>query len=189
MGDIHKKLQKIQAELKVPKGKYSEYGGYSYRSLEDIYEAVKPLLNEVGLVLTLDDKIVMIGSRIYVKATAILRDVEDGWTVETTAYAREEESKKKMDAAQITGSASSYARKYALNSLFLLDDSKDADTDEYKRNDIITEKEAKRLYDLMQKKGMTEKQIVEWANKRGLKSLYQTTQQQYAAAMKELGLE
>ena len=105
------------------------------------------------------------------------------------AYAREEESKKKMDAAQVTGSASSYARKYALNSLFLLDDSKDADTDEYKRNEVITEKEAKRLYDLMQKKGMTEAQIKEWASQRGLKSLYQTTQQQYAEAMKELGLK
>lgn len=189
MGNVHKKLQEIQAKLKVPKGKYSEYGGYSYRSLEDIYEAVKPLLNEAGLLLTLEDKIVMIGNRIYVKATAILRDTEDERTIETTAYAREEESKKKMDAAQVTGAASSYARKYALNSLFLLDDSKDADTDEYKRNEVITEKEAKRLYDLMQKKGMTEAQIKEWASQRGLKSLYQTTQQQYAEAMKELGLK
>lgn len=189
MGDIHKKLQKIQTELKVPKSKYSEYGGYSYRSLEDIYEAVKPLLDREGLILVVSDEIIMLGNRFYIKATATLKDVESDGSFCATAYAREEESKKKMDAAQVTGSASSYARKYALNSLFLLDDSKDADTDEYKRNEVVTEKEAKRLYDLMQKKGMTEAQIKEWASQRGLKSLYQTTQQQYAEAMKELGLK
>ena len=92
------------------------------------------------------------GNRFYIKATAVLKDVESESSFCTTAYAREAESKPKMDAAQITGAASSYAGKYALNSLFLLDDSKDADTDEYKRNEVITEKEAKRLYDLMQKK-------------------------------------
>lgn len=189
MGDIYKKLQKIQAELKVPKSKYSEYGGYSYRSLDDIYEAAKPLLDREGLILVVNDEIIMLGNRFYIKATAILKDTESDGSFCATAYAREEESKKKMDAAQVTGSASSYARKYALNSLFLLDDSKDADTDEYKRNEVITEKEAKRLYDLMQKKGMTEAQIKEWASQRGLKSLYQTTQQQYAEAMKELGLK
>lgn len=189
MGDIHKKLQRIQTELKVPKSKYSEYGGYSYRSLEDIYEAVKSLLDREGLILVVSDEIIMLGNRFYIKATAVLKDVESDDSFCATAYAREEESKKKMDAAQVTGSASSYARKYALNSLFLLDDSKDADTDEYKRNEVVTEKEAKRLYDFMQKKGMTEAQIKEWASQRGLKSLYQTTRQQYAEAMKELGLE
>lgn len=189
MGDIHKKLQKIQCRLKTPKSRWSKFGKYWYRSLEDIYEAAKPLLDEQGLLLILEDKIVIIGGRIYVKATAILQDVEDGGAISTTAYAREEETRKGMDSSQITGATSSYARKYALNSLFLLDDSKDADTDEYKRNEVITEKEAKRLYDLMQKKGMTEAQIKEWASQRGLKSLYQTTQQQYAEAMKELGLE
>lgn len=189
MGNVHKKLQKIQAKLKVPKGKYSEYGGYSYRSLEDIYEAVKPLLNEEGLLLTLEDKIVMIGNRIYVKATAILRDTEDDWTIETAAYAREEESKKKMDAAQITGSASSYARKYALNNLFLLDDSKDADTDEYKQNEVVSMAEARSLCGLMRKKGMTEQEITEWGNKMGLKSFYEITRKQYAETLKTLGLE
>lgn len=189
MGKIHKKLQRIQAELKVPKSRYSDFGKYNYRSLEDIYEAVKPLLDEEGLLLSISDEIIMLGNRFYIKATAVLKDVESESSFCTTAYAREEENKPKMEAAQITGSASSYARKYALNSLFLLDDSKDADTDEYKRNEIITEKEAKRLYDLMQKKGMTEAQIKEWASQRGLKSLYQTTRQQYAEAMKELGLK
>ena len=189
MGDIHKKLQRIQAELKVPKSKYSEYGGYSYRSLEDIYEAAKPLLNEEGLLLTLEDKIVMIGNRIYVKATAILRDTKDDRTIETAAYAREEESKKKMDVAQITGSASSYAKKYALNNLFLLDDSKDADTDEYKENETVSMAEARSLCSLMRKKGMTEQEITEWGNNMGLKSFYEITRRQYAEAMKELGLK
>ena len=189
MGDIHKKLQRIQAELKVPKSKYSEYGGYNYRSLEDIYEAAKPLLNEEGLLLTLEDKIVMIGNRIYVKATAILRDTKDDRTIETAAYAREEESKKKMDVAQITGSASSYAKKYALNNLFLLDDSKDADTDEYKENETVSMAEARSLCGLMRKKGMTEQEITEWGNNMGLKSFYEITRRQYAEAMKELGLK
>ena len=189
MGEIHKKLQRIQAELKVPKSKYSDFGKYNYRSLEDIYEAAKPLLDREGLILTVNDEIIMLGNRFYIKATAVLKDIESEGSFCTTAYAREEESKPKMDAAQITGSTSSYARKYALNSLLLLDDSKDADTDEYKRNEVVTGKEAKRLYDLMQKKGMTEAQIKEWASQRGLKSLYQTTQQQYAEAMKELGLK
>jgi hypothetical protein len=189
MGDVYTKLQKIQAELKVPKSKYSDYGGYSYRSLEDIYEAVKPLLNEEGLLLTLEDKIVMIGNRIYVKATAILRDTKDDRTIETAAYAREEESKKKMDVAQITGSASSYAKKYALNNLFLLDDSKDADTDEYKENETVSMAEARSLCGLMRKKGMTEQEITEWGNNMGLKSFYEITRRQYAEAMKELGLK
>lgn len=95
MGEIHKKLQKIQAELKVPKSKYSEYGGYSYRSLEDIYEAVKPLLDRESLILTVNDEIIMLGNRFYIKATAILKDTESDGSFCTTAYAREEESKKR----------------------------------------------------------------------------------------------
>lgn len=189
MGEIHKKLQKIQHQLKAPKSRWNKFGKFWYRSLEDIYEAVKPLLDEQGLILTVHDEIIMMGNRFYIKATAKLTDIEDEKNIVCSAYAREEETRKGVDSSQITGAASSYARKYALNSLFLLDDSKDADTDEYKRNEVITEKEAKRLYDLMQKKGMTEAQIKEWASQRGLKSLYQTTQQQYAEAMKELGLK
>lgn len=189
MGEIHKKLQKIQAELKVPKSKYSEYGGYSYRSLEDIYEAVKPLLDREGLILAVNDEIIMLGNRFYIKATAILKDIESEGSFCTTAYAREEESKKKMDAAQVTGSASSYARKYALNSLFLLDDSKDADTDEYKQNEVVSMAEARSLCGLMRKKGMTEQEITEWGNKMGLKSFYEITRKQYAETLKTLGLE
>ena len=107
MGDIHKKLQRIQAELKVPKSRYSEFGKYNYRSLEDIYEAVKPLLDEEGLLLSISDEIVMLGNRFYIRAKAVLKDVESESSFCTTAYAREEESKPKMDAAQITGAASS----------------------------------------------------------------------------------
>ena len=117
-------LKKIQNELKVPKNQYNKFGEYNYRSCEDILSAVKPLLGDA--ILTLTDDIVYIGDRYYVKATA---KISDGITFEeVSAYAREVEDKKKMDLAQITGACSSYARKYALNGLFLLDDIKDADS-------------------------------------------------------------
>jgi len=119
-----KNLIRIQKELKAPKGQYNNFGKYKYRSCEDILEAVKPLLKDC--LLTISDEIVLIGDRIYVKATA---EFTDGDYVKTVSgFARESESKKGMDASQITGSASSYARKYALNGLFLIDDTKDADT-------------------------------------------------------------
>ena len=122
---IIKKLQAIQSELEVPKNQYNAFGEYHYRSGEDIFAAVKPLCIKHECLLTVTDEIVMLGDRYYVKATARL--AHNGEKVETTAYAREQLEKKKMDAAQITGSASSYARKYALNGLFCLDDVKDAD--------------------------------------------------------------
>lgn len=123
---MNNKLLKIQMELKAPKNQTNSFGGYNYRSCEDIFEAVKPLLKEVGLVLRITDELVNIGERYYIKATAILTDGSD--TIENTAYAREEETKKGMDGSQITGASSSYARKYALNGLFLIDDVKDSDT-------------------------------------------------------------
>lgn len=123
------KLINIQKKLKAPKGNYNSFGKYKYRSCEDILEAVKPLLAEEGCQLTLGDEIVLIGDRFYVKATAHFTDGTDHQMV--SAYAREDETKKGMDGSQITGTASSYARKYALNGLFLIDDTKDADTDEY----------------------------------------------------------
>lgn len=128
------KLIKIQSELKAPKGQYNSFGKYKYRSCEDILEAVKPLVNREGLLLTLSDVIEQIGNRFYVKATIKLTDGTQ--TIENTAYAREEDSKKGMDGSQITGAASSYARKYALNGLFCIDDTKDADTDEYKTETV-----------------------------------------------------
>lgn len=123
-------LQIIQARLKAPKGQVNRFGGYRYRSLEDIYEAVKPLLSETQTSLVVGDEIVMIGTRYYVRAIATLTN-QKGESVTNVAYAREEETKKGMDESQLTGATSSYARKYALNGLFAIDDTKDADTDEY----------------------------------------------------------
>lgn len=128
------KLINIQSELKAPKNQNNTFGKYKYRSCEDILEAVKPLLSREGLLLTLTDTIEQIGNRFYVKATVKLTDGTE--TVENTAYAREEETKKGMDGPQVTGTSSSYARKYALNGLFCIDDTKDADTDEYKTETV-----------------------------------------------------
>lgn len=126
------KLAEIQKELKAPKGQFNSYGKYHYRSCEDILEAVKPLTTARNVVLTLFDEIVFIENRFYVKAHAKLIDDDSGESIEVTAFAREPESKKGMDDSQVTGTASSYARKYALNGLFCIDDAKDADTDAYK---------------------------------------------------------
>jgi len=127
---IIEKLLAVQAELKAPKGQYNSFGKYKYRSCEDILEAVKPILKAHGASITISDELVQIGNRIYVKATARFWDVDDGGYVNNTAFAREPDTKKGMDESQITGTASSYARKYALNGLLLIDDTKDADTDE-----------------------------------------------------------
>lgn len=127
-----KKLVAVQAALKAPKGQFNKFGGYKYRSCEDILEAVKPLLLEQGLQLTITDEPVEVGGRIYLKATATVTDGSETATV--SGYAREAEAKKGMDESQITGTASSYARKYALNGLFLIDDTKDADaTNEHQK--------------------------------------------------------
>ena len=130
--NVYEKLAKIQIALKAPKGQFNSFGKYNYRSCEDILEALKPLLKEQGLVLILSDEIVCIGARYYIKATALLKSInDDNEQIFNTAYAREDENKKGADGAQITGACSSYARKYALNGLFLIDDTKDADTNEY----------------------------------------------------------
>lgn len=121
-------LLAVQSELKVGKERHNNFGGFSYRSCSDILEAVKPLLKKQGLVLTLTDSILQLGERFYVEASASIRSCGTDTDCETsTGYAREELTKKGMDSAQVTGSASSYARKYALNGLFLIDDSRDAD--------------------------------------------------------------
>jgi len=121
------KLLFIQKHLKAPKSQYNSFGKYNYRNCEDILNAAKPLLADMNAALVLSDDVVMIGDRYYVKATAVLRDGET--LISVTAYAREQDNKKGMDEAQITGAASSYARKYALNGLFCIDDTKDADSD------------------------------------------------------------
>ncbi len=120
-----KTLAEIQALVKAPKGQYNSYGKYKYRSAEDIVEAVKVVINPLGYYLVITDEVVLLGNRFYIKATATLSDGTNTYTV--SAFAREEESKKGMDGAQITGASSSYARKYALNGLFAIDDTKDAD--------------------------------------------------------------
>ena len=122
-----KELIAIQSELKAPKSQFNKFGGYKYRKAEDILEAVKPLLNKQKCTLTITDDIVMVGNRIYVKATANIKN-EKGECETTTGWAREEEQKKGMDGSQITGASSSYARKYALNGLFAIDDNADSDT-------------------------------------------------------------
>lgn len=126
--NIYEKLGIIQSKLKAPKGQYNSFGKYKYRSCEDILEAVKPLLAETKTVLSVTDRMEVVGDRIYVRAEAHLKDCEDLGEIVTVAYAREEESKKGMDSSQVTGAASSYARKYALNGLFCIDDNKDSDS-------------------------------------------------------------
>lgn len=148
-----KKLIEVQAALKAPKGQFNKFGGYAYRSCEDILEAVKPLLAERDMQLTLSDEPVAVGERVYIRATASVTDGSE--TVSVTSYAREALSKKGQDESQITGTASSYARKYALNGLFLIDDTKDADAtnqhgkgqrqggQERRRPDALTEAKAR----------------------------------------------
>lgn len=125
--NVYEKLQHVQSGLKAPKNQYNKFGNYYYRNCEDIQEAAKPLLQEVKAALIVGDELVMIGDRYYIKATAKFVDCESGEVVDNTAYAREEQEKKGMDVSQVTGSTSSYARKYALNGLFCIDDVKDAD--------------------------------------------------------------
>lgn len=125
---IHEKLLKIQTELKAPKNLYNEFGKYNYRSCESILEAVKPLCLEENCTLVICDDVIITNAENYIKATAILTDIDGNEKIEVTAFAREAISKKGMDSSQITGASSSYARKYALNGLFLIDDTKDADS-------------------------------------------------------------
>lgn len=155
MANIYEKLLKVQQELKAPKGQYNSFGEYKYRSCEDILEAVKPLLEKNKLTLILTDTIIPASeTRFYVKATAKLIDTESEGTIENTAFARESEEKKKLDNSQLTGVASSYARKYALNGLLLIDDTKDADTDEFQKQTseekFVTKAQIKKLGELVE---------------------------------------
>lgn len=126
--NINEKLLIIQSKLKAPKSQYNSFGKYAYRNAEDILEAVKPLLLETKTVLNISDDVVMVGDRYYIKARVTLSDTESTDLYSVQAFAREEESKKGMDGSQVTGAASSYARKYALNGLFAIDDTKDSDS-------------------------------------------------------------
>lgn len=186
---IYASLQAVQRDLKAPKGQFNSFGNYKYRSCEDIVEAVKPLLNENGLILTMSDDVVEIGDyyykkdgdetvetrskRVYIKATASVIDVATGDKIEVSALAREPEEKKKMDTSQITGTASSYARKYALNGLFAIDDTKDADTNQYHEqtkgkkddNDTVRAKAVERLNGVIKGKGLSKSYLVSTAEK------------------------
>lgn len=126
--NVYEKLVNIQNKLKAPKNQYNSFGKYNYRSCEDILEGLKPLLNELKAIVTLSDEMVHIEGRFYIKAIATFIDAEKGEKIEVSALAREDETKKGMDLAQVTGSVSSYARKYALNGLFCIDDTKDSDS-------------------------------------------------------------
>ena len=149
-----KNLQKIQAELKVPKSQLNKFGGYSYRSCEDIVEAAKIVLSKYGYILTISDEIVEVGGRIYVKATATISDGNE--SISTSAFAREPETQKGMSDSQVTGASSSYARKYALNGLFAIDDT--ADSDATNKHEVPTDAEKQILRNLVFRTSLTEEQ-------------------------------
>ena len=183
---VYEKLQMVQSKMKVPKNLYNSFGRYKYRNAEGILEAFKPYGNELGLVLMLQDSIEEIGGRVYVKATATLVDIDDQTSVQVVAYARESEEKKGMDSSQVTGATSSYARKYCLGGLFLLDDTKDADTDEYHEQTTQTKAQPKpqkatltqvqALTELILKKGKT---VDEMLRAVGLKDMSDLTAPTY----------
>ena len=189
-----KKLIEIQNELKAPKSKYNSFGKFSYRSCEDILEAVKPLLKVKDLIMTISDEAVNVGDKNYIKATVTITDGDKSMSV--SALAREAEDKKGMDDSQITGTASSYARKYALNGMFLIDDTKDADTDEYKEatkkaepkeetfeDSQISPIKAKTLKALCEEKGTDVKKLCEHYK---VKSIDALSMSQYAEAVKTI---
>ena len=166
--EIYKKLMGLQTELKAPKNQRNNFGNYNYRSCEDILEAVKPLLDKYKVALTIKDEVVLIGDRYYIKATSTLIDIDTGDTVEASAFARESEDKRGMDASQLTGATSSYARKYSLNGLLCIDDNKDADsTNTHGKETIkvnmtpaLSEAQLKRLYAIGNKAGI-KKEVVD----------------------------
>ena len=186
---INEKLMRIQTQIKAPKNLYNSFGKYNYRNAESICEAAKPFLEKENVSLILVDDMVAIGNRYYLKTTARLLDNESNENIEVSAFAREPETYKGMSESQITGTASSYARKYALNGLFLLDDTKDADTDEYHNQTAyqqasskptITSEQVGKLKVEMLRTGATEQYICEYYK---LNKLIDMTQEQYVNAM------
>lgn len=196
MKELVAKLAKIQKELKAPKGQVNKFGGYKYRNCEDILEAVKPLLGD--LILRIEDDIVEVGERFYVKAEAWLYDGEN--SIVTRAYAREPLSKKGMDESQVTGAASSYARKYALNGLFCIDDTKDADSHDNRESgagsktplsqsssssSVISEMQRKRLMAIATNGKLTDAQMKDIIKKHGFASSKEITKAKYTAICEE----
>lgn len=186
--NIYEKLAAVQQELIAPKNQYNSFGEFKYRSAESIIEAVKPLLKKYIALICLSDEIVEVGGRVYVKATATFLDPgKDGRAIQIQAFAREPDDKKKMDSAQITGTASSYARKYALNGLLLIDDTKDADTDEYAKQtaekEIPMRKAADDIRELAKKAKVTEESICKQAGVDRLESIDAQTYAKLKAAL------
>lgn len=182
--NIYEKLSNIQSELKCNKSQYNSFGKYKYRSCEDILEALKPIVAKNKATLILSDELVNIGERYYIKSIATLYDIENNnEQVWNTAYAREEAEKKGMDGSQITGTASSYARKYALNGLFNIDDTKDADTDEFamQGNDKVTDTEARVIYGLIKDQNRDLNKFLEYFK---IKNTNELTKAQYVEALK-----
>ena len=179
---VYKKLIEVQTKLKAPKNQYNSFGKYSYRNCEDILEALKPILNQVKAVVNISDEVVLIGERYYIKATVKFIDGETGDVIEASAMAREEESKKGMDSSQLTGSTSSYARKYALNGLFAIDDTKDSDTTNTHGKDNVTalsEAQLKRMYAIGHKAGYNDEKINSMVKQRYNKEVKNMTKAEY----------
>ena len=196
--NVYKKLMQVQTKLKAPKNQMNKFGGYKYRSCEDILEALKPLLYEVKASIIINDEVLVINERFYIKAIVRFIDVDTGDFVESTALAREEENKKGMDASQLTGATSSYARKYALNGLFAIDDTKDSDftnthNSENKSTKIsnnatnatvstskaLSDAQLKRLYAIASKVGYSSEKVKEIILKKYSKEPKNMTKQEY----------
>ena len=184
---IYEKLLNIQNELKAPKSQFNDFGKYKYRNAEDILESVKPLCFKYKATLTLSDEIVLIGERYYVKATATLTDNEKPeFKIWITAYAREEESKKGMDGSQVTGASSSYARKYALNGLFNIDDTKDSDStnthgkdDKETTTQEVTNEEILKLFALAEQAGYSKDTVFKQAKEKYKKEVENLKKAEY----------
>ena len=191
---IYQKLNMVQSKMKAPKNLFNSFGKYKYRNAESILEAFKPYGKELGLVLMLNDSVEQIGDRVYIKATATLIDIEDNSRTEVSAYAREPMSKKGLDDSQLSGATSSYARKYCLNGLFLLDDTKDADTDEYRNQadnqykaqnkpNKLTDVQVQSLINVVTKKGLDLDDLIA---KVGLDDVSELTAESYNEIVKML---
>ena len=181
--NVYEKLIAIQSELKAPKSQYNNFGKYSYRNCEDILEALKPLLKEHKSTIYISDEIVTVLERFYVKSTVTFIDAETGEKITNTAYAREEESKKGMDGSQVTGASSSYARKYALNGMFAIDDTKDSDftnTTVKGDNSALSEAQIKRLLAIASKVNISADDVKKVVAKSfGVQDLRKMNKQQY----------
>lgn len=182
MGNVYLKLVEVQNKLKAPKNQFNKFGNYAYRNCEDILEALKPILLEVKAVVNISDEVVLVGERYYIKATVKFIDAETGEVVEASAMAREEENKKGMDASQLTGSTSSYARKYALNGLFAIDDTKDADTtNTHGKENVksLSEAQLKRMYVIGKNAGYENSKIDSMINQKYNKKACDMTKEEY----------